>query len=56
MGLQADLPILDFGGIAGKMKKEYIEAIHAAMGKDYEPMIRLFTSVLRRTLSASGKL
>ena len=45
-----DWPPLDYGGIVGRKKREYIAAIHAAMGQDYEPMVRVFTSVLRRTV------
>jgi hypothetical protein len=36
-GLQAGMPVLDFGGIHGKEKQRYIAAIHAAMGREYRP-------------------
>ena len=55
MTLQAGLPALDFGGVAGYAKRRYIEAIHAAMGRDYEPMTAVFGAVIRRTLRAHGK-
>ncbi|MCR6663640.1 MAG: Fic family protein [Luteimonas sp.] len=49
MALQAGLPALDYGGIAGRGKREYIAAIHAAQGCDYGPMEQVFRKVLRRT-------
>ena len=50
MALQAALPPLDFSGITSKNKKEYIEAIHAGFQGNYEPMEKIFESVIRRTL------
>lgn len=50
MALQAALPPLDFSGITGKKKKEYIEAIHAGFQENYEPMGKIFESVVRKTL------
>ena len=55
MALQATLPPLDFNGITGKKKKEYIEAIHAGFKEDYKPMENLFKSVIRKTLRARGQ-
>lgn len=58
MGLQAGLPVLDFGGIRGAEKVRYIAAIHAALERDYEPMAAVFRRVIARTLrvaSASRK-
>lgn len=52
MALQAGLPPLDFGGLTGRKKKEYIEAIHAGFQGNYEPMEKIFESVIRRTLRA----
>lgn len=49
MALQAGLPGLDYGGIRGLKKREYIGAIHAAVGQDHNPMRRIFASVLQRT-------
>ena len=55
MGLQAGLPALDFGGIRGAKRSEYIAAVHAALGRDYEPMKKVFRSVIARTRkSAAG--
>jgi cell filamentation protein len=50
MALQAALPPLDFSGITDKKKKEYIQAIHAGFQGIYEPMGKIFESVIRRTL------
>ena len=50
MGLQADLPPLDFGGQSGRGRRDYIAAIHAAMGSDYSPMTAIFRAVIRRSL------
>lgn len=50
MGLQAGLPALDFGGIRGKTKQQYIEAVHAALGRDYDPMTAIFRGVIARSL------
>ncbi len=50
MGLQAGLPPLDFGGLSGRGKRNYIAAIHAALGGDYAPMTAIFRVVIRRTL------
>ena len=52
MAIQAGLPPLDFSDMTGIGKKEYIKAIHAGMEINYEPMGRVFTSVLRKTLRA----
>lgn len=53
MAFQAGLPALDYGGIRGRKKREYIGAIHAALGGDYALMETVFRAVLRRTLRAS---
>lgn len=50
MAIQSGLPPLDFSGITGRKKKEYIIAIHAGMARTYEPMKKIFRSVIRRTL------
>ena len=49
MALQAGLPVLDFGGLRGRGKQEYIAAIHAAVGCNYVPLERVFANVLRRS-------
>jgi len=50
MGLQAGLPALDFSGVRGQEKKRYIAAIHAGLGKDYEPMTEVFRRIIARSL------
>ena len=50
MGLQAGLPPLDFSGLSGKGNRNYIAAIHAAIGRDYAPMTAIFDAVVRRSL------
>ena len=52
MALQAGLPPLDFSYMISKGKKEYIKAIHAGMERNYKPMGKVFTSVIRKTLRA----
>ena len=49
MGFQAGLPGLDFKGIRGEKKRRYIAAVHAALGRDYEPMTEVFRGVIKRT-------
>lgn len=56
MGLQAGLPVLNFGGIRGEEKKRYISAIHAALGRDYAPMTAIFRRVIARTLRAQARV
>ena len=51
MALQAGLPALDYGGIAGR-GSGCIAAIHAAQGRDYGLMEQVFRKILRRTLGA----
>jgi cell filamentation protein len=55
MGLQAGLPALDFGGICGAKKREYIAAVHTALDRDYQPMIKVFRGVIERTLRTASK-
>ena len=57
MALQADLPPLDFSPIAGRGKRAYIAAIHAAMNTNYEPLKKLFLRIIGRSqrLAASNR-
>ncbi len=50
MAIQSDLPPLDFSAMMDRDKETYIEAIHAGVKRNYEPMRRVFTSVIRKTL------
>ncbi len=53
MGLQAKLPPLDFSGIKGEKRRQYFAAVRAGLGRDYEPMERIFSDVVRRTRRAA---
>ena len=46
------LPALDFGGIQGGKKREYIAAVHAGLSCDYDPMTKIFREVIARTLKS----
>ena len=50
MALQAGLLLLDFSDIRGKKKKEYFAAVQAGMDRNYEPMAKVFSDVIRKTL------
>jgi len=54
MALQAGLPPLDFGGIRGKTRQEYFQAIQVALRRDYTALERVFRSVIRRTRRVAG--
>ena len=53
MGLQAKLPPLDFSGIKGKKRQQYFAAVRAGVDRDYEPMERIFSDVVRKTRRAA---
>jgi cell filamentation protein len=55
MALQAGLPLLDFSGIRGKKKMEYFSAVQAGMDRHYEPMTKVFSDVIRKTLRTHGQ-
>src|SRR3972149_3656200 len=55
MALQSGLPPLDFSGIIGRKKKEYIQAVHAGMEQTYKPMEKILESVIRKTLRVRGQ-
>jgi cell filamentation protein len=55
MALQAGLPLLDFSGVRGKKKTEYFSAVQAGMDRNYEPMAKVFSDVIRRTLRTHGR-
>jgi cell filamentation protein len=55
MALQAGLPPLDFEGVRGAERRRYIAGVHAAMGRDYEPMAEVFRRVIGRTLAGGRK-
>ena len=55
MALQAGVPPLDFGSITGRKRQEYFAAVRAGMDRNYEPMEKIFSDVIRRTLRARSK-
>jgi hypothetical protein len=40
-GAASGVPALDFGGIRGAKKREYITAVQATLSRDYDPMIKV---------------
>ncbi len=55
MALQAGLLLMDFSGIRGNKKKEYLAAVQAGMDRNYELMAKIFSDVIRRTLRTHGR-
>ena len=53
MALQAGLPLLDFGLIAGAGKAAYVAAIQAGFDKHYVSMERLFKEIIERSRASS---
>lgn len=54
MALQAGMPVLDFEPIE-KDKNHYIEAIHAGLDCDYEPMKIIFSEILDFSLEQTAR-
>jgi cell filamentation protein len=52
MGLQADLPAVDFTPLSGRNRLRYIGSIHAAVARDYRPLTALFQKVIDQSSSA----
>jgi cell filamentation protein len=55
MALQAGLPELDFSPLTGRGKRGYVAAIHAAMGRDYEPLAALFRRAIDLTVASNRR-
>ncbi len=53
MALQTRLPPLNFGAIRGRKRQEYFAAVRAGLERNYEPMERIFSVVIRRTIEIS---
>lgn len=53
MALQAGLPLLNFGLITEKNKREYFAAVQAGLDKNYAPMEQLFAEIIKRSLAPS---
>ncbi len=56
MAAQAGLPPLDFSGVKGKKRQEYFQAVRTGLERDYAPMERFFTSVIRRTCQNAAEV
>lgn len=41
--------------LSGRKREEYFAAVRAGMDRNYEPMTKLFTAVIERTLQIHGK-
>ena len=50
MGLQAGLPALFFDKLSGRKRQQYFAAVRAGLDRNYAPMAKLFSAVIRRTL------
>lgn len=48
MASQAGLLSLNFSALSGRRKRTYVQAIHAAMSRDYGPLESLFASAIGR--------
>jgi cell filamentation protein len=55
MGLQAGLPALYFDKLSGRKREDYFAAVQAGLDRNYEPMAKLFSAVIERTLQIHGK-
>jgi len=53
MALQAGLPLLDFGAIAGDKKESYFVAVRAGLDRNYRPMEEIFSEVIERSVAGS---
>jgi len=54
MAAQAGLPSLNFSALAGSGRRTYIQAIHAAMSREYAPLEALFELAIERTRRAAS--
>ncbi len=52
MAAQAGYPALDFGHLKGLKKQEYFRAVKAGMDYNFEPMEKIFSAVIERTVRA----
>lgn len=55
MGLQAGLPALLFDKLSGRKRHQYFVAVQAGLDRNYDPMTKLFTAVIERTLQVHEK-
>ncbi|SRR5581483_3338575 len=51
LALQAGLPLLNFSDIAaGEKKEEYFAAVRAGLDRNYEPMKKIFSEIIEKSL------
>lgn len=51
MALQAGLPLLNFSAIAaGEKKEEYFAAVRSGLDRNYEPMKKMFSEIIEKSL------
>ena len=55
MALQADLPLLDFRDFERERKEEYFAAVQQGMARNYQPMEKVFSEVITRSLRNAGE-
>jgi cell filamentation protein len=55
MGLQAGLPPLFFDRLSGRKRQLYFAAVRAGLDRNYEPMAKMFSAVIQRTLQIHGR-
>jgi len=55
MASQAGLPLLDFGGLRGRRRKEYFAAVQAGLDRNYKPMEEIFSAVVEKALLSLKK-
>lgn len=55
MALQACLPLLDFGDFEEERKEEYFAAVQQGMARNYQPMEKVFSEVISRSLRNVGE-
>ena len=55
MAVQAGMPLLDFGIVKGRFKKDYFAAVRAGLKKNYTPMKRIFEKVIQRSLKPTER-
>ena len=56
MGSQAGLPPLNFSSIRGKEQQKYFAAVRAGIKRDYEPMEKIFKTVVEETKRRAGRV
>jgi cell filamentation protein len=55
MAVQAGMPLLDFGVIKGRLKRDYFAAVRAGLEKNYVPMRKVFEKVIQRSLKPTER-